>query len=1300
MHVKRPVLLISALVAGFLANAQQLNDPSRSAVGGAPGTVRSKPSVPGDPQMASKADKLFLDTERQDLPYYHEQVALPMGSDACTVELVNTRFADIPAAELASLPGLGVPGAEPEVRTSVGYARKRPMALVDIYPYRKDAATGQVQRLVDYTLRVTGQRRGGAGGAKSGDYPDNSKLAIGSWYRFQVAREGVYKLDQAFLQQLGIPTAGLASDRINVYGNHAGVLPTENAELPPTDLLCNAIEVVDGGDGQFDANDHILFYASGPDDWAWSPGLQRFVHTKNTYTDSATYFIGLDVEPAKRIAAVELSADPFTDEVTAFTDRQFIDRDLVNLLKSGRTWYGETYDLTTTYNYSFQTPFLRSGEQACLVVDVLSRTIGVGNSSQWQLNVAGQGFTFNDAGVSGSYAGTYADTSRRTFCFNASGSSLPITVTFNKSDPISSLGWLNYLELNARRDLNMTGDQLVFRDPATVGAGRIGEFVLEQAGAVARIWEVTDPTNVGRVDATTSGSQKRFRVATEELRQFIAFRNSGYLQPTAVGPVAPQDLHATPTPTEMVIVCPPQFWSEAARLAERRADEGLSVVMVTPQQIYNEFSSGQRDATAIKRYMKLLYDRAGTDSTLFPRYLLLFGDGSFNNYNLAEGNQNWIPSFQSVNSWVPSSCYTSDDYYCLLDDAEGEALSDIVDVGVGRIPVSNVTQAREMVDKILKYDQLLLTSAQGSSCATGSDGGANDWRNWVLFASDDQSGDGFEGTIHMLYSDELANTVEQEQPCLNLAKVYMDAYVQESTPGGQRYPEAEVALRDRVQKGLLLVNYIGHGGEVGWAHERFLDIQTILGWSNLERLPLFMTATCEFTRWDDPTRTSAGEFVLLNPNGGGIGLMTTTRIAYSGANQALARRFFQHVFETVDEQGRAERFGDIYRRTKADVSTQGTNYRNFCLLGDPSIRLAMARKDARITAVTDTLGNPVDTMKALATVRIKGEVVDEQGQVLTDFNGVVVPTVFDKESNVSTLANDGGQPFNYQLRRNIIHRGKATVTNGQFEFTFVVPKDINYQVGPGRISVYAESASTNACGYDNDRNVGSTDPNAPVDEAGPRIDLFMNDERFVPGGTTNEDPLLLAKLFDDNGINTLGSSIGHDLTAVIDGNTEAAIVLNDVYEADLNTYRSGQVRYRLNDLSEGAHTLELKAWDVHNNSSVRSIDFVVAPSAELALEHVLNYPNPFTTRTEFYFEHNRPCGELDVRLQVFTVAGRLVKTLARRLQCEGFRSEPLAWDGLDDQGDKLGRGVYVYRLSISNDAGESADKIEKLVILR
>ncbi|MBK9176970.1 MAG: type IX secretion system sortase PorU [Flavobacteriales bacterium] len=635
--------------------------------------------------------------------------------------------------------------------------------------------------------------------------------------------------------------------------------------------------------------------------------------------------------------------------------------------------------------------------------------------------------------------------------------------------------------------------------------------------------------------------------------------------------------------------------------------------------------------------------------------------------------------------------YTSDDYFGLLDANEGESTADLVDIGVGRLVTHTAEQAREVVDKILAYDQQQLLSVIQGSCTTTGDGGIADWRTHVLFVSDDQEGDGFEGVIHMDQSDFLARRVETEHPYLNTEKIYLDAYQQVSTPGGERYPQAIADLRDKVQKGMLLVNYIGHGGEVGWAHERLLDNTTIMSWSNKDRLPLFMTATCEFSRWDDPGRTSAGELVLLNPNGGGVGLFSTSRLAYSSQNFSLAQDFFDYVFEDTDELGRDQRLGDVYRRTKRDIATsQGTlrNHRNFTLMGDPSMRLALPRHTLRIISYTDTLGNPLDTLKALSVVRISGFVDNGSGAPMSDFNGVVIPLVYDKEQTQYTLANDGGTPFSFGLRKSIIYRGKASVTAGQFSFTFVVPKDINYQVGNGRIACYAESATTNARGYDNSPLVGGSATNVALDEQGPRIDLYLNDERFVRGGLTDENPLLFAKIYDENGINTVGSSIGHDLLATLNENSEQAIVLNDLYEADLDTYKSGQVRYRFSQLPEGRHTLRLKAWDAFNNSSEGSTEFVVAPSAELALAHVLNYPNPFTTFTQFYFEHNRPCTTLDVQLQVFTVAGRLVKTIGQQVVCDGFRGEPMAWDGRDDFGDKLGRGVYVYRLKVATLTGE------------
>ncbi len=1254
----------------------------------------------GQPTPAPKA--LHLDPSRQDLPYHHEAHPLGRGTTSFSAHLTGTAFRPMERAEVEALPGLDPRWTEPFVATRLGRHRKDPVALVDIYPYRRNAVTGQWERLTDFQLQLV-EGRGGMPAGRPKSYPPSSRFSTGTWYRVQVVQDGVHALPYELLEGMGL-SGEVPSDQVNLYGRHHGMLPFENEQLPATDVVPNAVVVDDGGDGAFGPGDRILFYATGPQRWDLDGGTGRYRHTKHVFTDSASYFVGIGVEDPVRVATLPQVTDGATRTSTSFDDRQFLETDAVTLLKSGRELFGDAYDLTTTYSYNFSMPFLRPQDPACLVMDVLSRTLGTGNASSWRV-VSGLALDTSVAvqGVPTGYTGEQAKATRHTFCFNGTGNNVPFTVTFNKHNPASSVGWMNALELHARRDLRMVGNQLLFRDLTSVGAGEITDFVLEQASGALTIWDITEPTAAAQVPFTENGAQKLFRLRTDSLRQFVAFRTSGLLTPSAAGAVPNQDLHATPLPTDLVIVTPDAFRPAAQRIAERRAGEGLNVRMVSPQEVYNEFSAGMRDATAIKRYMKLLYDRAGSDQELMPRYLLLFGDGSYNNLNRAASNQSFLPSYQTANSWHASLSYCSDDYFALLDDEEGEYQGDLVDIGVGRIPVSSVAQAQEMADKVLNYDRLQLLTSGGDQCAVGSDGGANDWRTWLLFASDDQEGDAFESTVHMSQSDALATTVENQYPCYNLTKVYLDAYQQSSTPGGERYFQAQADLRDGVQRGALLVNYVGHGGEVGWAHERFLDNNTILGWTNSDRLPLFMTATCEFSRWDDPARTSAGEYVLLNPRGGGIGLMTTTRIAYSNQNYALSQDFYDHVFERTDEMGRPAALGDVFRRTKVDITTaqpSQVNHRNFTLLGDPSLRLAMPRNEVRITAITDTLGAPLDTLQALGTVRITGEVVDPGGDVLTGLNGVVVPTVFDKRVQQQTLANDGGSPFPFSIRKNIIYRGKASVSEGRFDFTFVVPRDINYAVGPGRVSCYVEGLSDNGCGATNEPLVGGTATNVALDEQGPDVQVYLNDERFVRGGLTNEAPLLLVKLFDANGINTMGSSIGHDLVAVLDENTDQAIVLNDQYEADLDTYRSGTARYRFDGLAEGGHTLRVKAWDVFNNSAEASTEFVVAPSAELALDHVLNYPNPFTTSTQFFFEHNRPCSTLDVQVQVFTVSGRLVKTLDRQLACEGFRSEPLAWDGCDDQGDKLGRGVYVYRLNVVTSEGEKAEKLEKLVILR
>ena len=465
-------------------------------------------------------------------------------------------------------------------------------------------------------------------------------------------------------------------------------------------------------------------------------------------------------------------------------------------------------------------------------------------------------------------------------------------------------------------------------------------------------------------------------------------------------------------------------------------------------------------------------------------------------------------------------------------------------------------------------------------------------------------------------------------------------------------------------------------------------------------MPLMLTATCEFSRFDDPDRTSAGEYCLLNPNGGAIGLMTTVRLAFSGLNFALNTAFYNHAFTPMID-GRMPHIGDLYRLTKRDILFN-RQYMNFVILGDPALRLAYPEQTVYTSSINSnslTITSS-DTLKALKKITITGFIGDKLGNKITSFNGVVFPTVFDKEIKLTTLGNDSGSLIDtFKIQKNIIYKGKSVVTNGDFTFSFLVPKDISYSFGKGKISYYAHNGVHDANGYYDKVIIGGSEKNAVVDNKGPEIRLFLNDEKFVSGGTTNETPKIYALVIDSSGINTVGNGIGHDLVAVIDAKSGNPIILNDYYVANLNTYQSGKIRYGFNELAEGKHTLSLKVWDVQNNSSTAYTDFIVAKEANLALSHILNYPNPFTTKTKFFIEHNQCCTSLKVLIQVYTISGKVVKSINQTINNQGFRFDGIEWDGKDDFGDKLARGVYIYRVSVTDLNNKKAEKIEKLVIL-
>jgi hypothetical protein len=718
---------------------------------------------------------------------------------------------------------------------------------------------------------------------------------------------------------------------------------------------------------------------------------------------------------------------------------------------------------------------------------------------------------------------------------------------------------------------------------------------------------------------------------------------------------------------------------QAVRLATmHNQDDDLSTAIVTPEAIYNEFSSGSQDVSAIRDFMKMFYDR-NTSSGKLP-YLLLFGDGSYDYKDFHKENTNFVLTFQSPESFDPVHSYTYDDYFGFLDDSEGTGSFDMVDIGIGRLPVKTAEEAKSLVDKIFIY------AGQGSSVQ-------GDWRNMITFVADDE-----DDNEHMSQADQLANFINAGNQQFNIDKIYLDSYQQSATPSGNRYPDVNKAITQRIEKGTLIMNYTGHGGETGWAHEEVLQLSDINSWDNREKMAVFVTATCEFSRYDDPVRTSAGEQVLLNPLGGGIALFTTSRPTFGTPNMAINQSFYKYALPVPGASHPL--MGDIIRDAKRE-SGSDENGRKFVLLGDPALRIVTPQLKVITTQINNKLiDSEPDTLSALSKITISGIIANSGDEKLTSFNGTLTVSVFDKPTEITTLANDGGTPFTFSLQKNLLYKGHVEVTDGGFTFSFIVPRDISYKYGLGKISYYAQNGEEDAAGSYENIVIGGDGENAQTDNAGPEIGLYMNDFYFVNGGTTDENPALLALVSDKSGINTAGTGIGHDMVAVLDENYDAPYILNDYYESDVNTYESGRVLFPFVGLSEGAHTLLVKAWDVYNNSSESALDFVVVTSGSFIMENVMNFPNPFSDYTDITFSHNQQGKLLATTVTIFSITGKPVVTLYQEGQDFGSRSLPVRWDGRTSTGNLAACGVYIYKITSVTSDGLSAIKSGKLIYTR
>lgn len=1223
-------------------------------------------------------DGVTYNSEKDGLPIYTIVVPLSENLEKAEIDLQNLVFGNVSGNERNAAQNLAI-GANITPEHGVFIRQKKAFLYVWFTPLVNES--GNIQKLLSGVLEYKTIVK--TKSAKQHQYSEQSVLSSGNWFKIAIDQTGFYAITYNELKQLGISRP----EDIRVYGNGGHLLSVNNADARLDDLLENPIIMEKGSDGVFNEGDYIVFYGVGAKKWKYASDKSMFVHVNHAYSNASYYFLTADLGPGKRIPAQTAITTEPDITTNSYDDCAVYENDVLNLIRSGRVWFGEKFENGTSYSLPFTFPGRITTQPVKIYSHVAARSSNQYSQSYFTLvNIGGAEVhrpTVPTMNLNGHNYSAALDTFTQG-SFSDNGENIALTITYNSQYPKAE-GYLDYVVLNVRKNLVFTNTQMHFRDASIATNGQVAKFEISGANSNLKVFDVSNFYEISQIPTQLNGSILSFQTLADTLKEFFACDGSSYYKPvfqgTGLGKIENQNLHATEA-VDYIIVCPEIFKPQADQLAAfHRENDDLRVLVVLQNQIFNEFSSGKPDAAAIRFFMKMLYDRA-IDSTDAPKYLLLYGDGSYDNKGDSFENSNFIITYQSENSLSETGSFVSDDFFSLLDDNES-GITGIEDLGVGRFPVRNASEASLMYNKVINYS---------NPATLGS------WHNSLCFLADDAN---LGETNHMTEADLLCRQITGSMPYYNIDKVYLDAYPQISTSQGEKYPSVTQAVYNAVMKGTLMLNYTGHGNPEKLSHEGVVLAEDVKQWRNTNKLLLFITASCEVSRFDDYKRTSLGEYTLLNPNGGAIACFSTTRLVYSGGNFSLNKNFCTYAF-SYDADGKPLRFGDIMRMSKNNTGGPGDiNKRNFSLLGDPALRIAIPENRVIVTKINGhEIGVTPDTAKALGKITIAGFVANKDSSKLSSFHGKVNISVFDKVIPRKTLGNDGYSQINYSVQNSLVYRGSATATAGEFELSFIVPRDILYNFGPGKISLYADNGTMDASGFSNKIIVGGYSDTVLNDQEGPEIALYMNDTRFVNGGATSNNPILLAVLTDSSGINTTGNGIGHNITAMLDNDKNQVFILNDYYEAKLDSYQQGEVKYSLSNLAEGEHSLQFKVWDINNISSTSNLQFVVAESGEMALKHILNYPNPFTTSTSFYFEHNQPNEDLDVLIDIFTVSGKRVKTIHQSVAASGFRSDPIPWDGHDEFGDPIGKGVYVYRLRVKSMAGKYAEKFEKLVILK
>ncbi len=1123
---------------------------------------------------------------------------------------------------------------------------------------------------------------------KPGNAP--SVLATGEWYRLTIVDEGIYKLDAQFFASAGISLALVDPRTLKIFGNGGMEVPESIAQPRTTDLLENAIHVEGESDGQFNQGDYVLFYGKSTRGWKYDPVSRSLRHYINHYSEANVYWLTFGGAPGKRMQSQASSTETPTLVPDRFQDGTFVEEEKVNLLSSGKDWYGFPLSQGNPTTYTSMLSGLVLNDiiryRYLLVArSELSPTFTVKQSGQ-VIGTHTLGTVSYDSPFAYATASPYSNSSRGIPFETESSSSLPNATSllaFSFSSPsVSGTGWIDWIEILYPRRFDAASNALKFRSPDTTG---IVEYQLGQFTVQPFIFNITRADDVKRMTGATGAYRIRAAEVAGAVSEYYAAADGTFKRPVGIERIQNQNLHEFGTGADFIIITSQKFRAAANRLAEFREDlahGNLRTAVLEVDHIYNEFAGGLPDVTAIRDFLKYAYDTWNPR----PRYLLMLGQASYDYKEILGYRSSYVPTWQSVESRDDVGSYATDDFFVQFGGDNALWLIP------GRISSRTNAEANLVVEKIQRYET---TSAK------------ENWKMRMLYIGDDSwTPEREDGTIHSEAAEQLSRYSTPDE--FDKKKIYIAEYPTVQTPQGRRKPGAYQAIIDEINQGVLAVNFTGHGNPTVWTHESIFNVQTsIPQLVNGNKLSHFFAATCNFSQFDDPKRYTGSEILLNKPDGGAVGVVSATRKVFAGSNNYLHRNIFLQLFR----RNPAGRFADPRVATALYAfkayGGNSVNDQKFFFMGDPTTEIQYPKGYAAIDSVN---GEPVDSingaprvnpirLKALSKVVVKGTIRGAYNQPDTTLSGRVALAVNDA-SRTTTIPNFApGIDWSYIASGGTIYRGENSILGGRFRAEFVVPKDISYadSTSLGRLVAYFSAGDHDGAGYTSKVNISGTNTSAPEDGIGPSIALFLDSRSFRAGDLVSEHPTLYVDMTDASGINTSASGLGHRIEIWLNESPQSQDI-TEFYSSKLDDYTQGTAQYQLKGLAQGRNSIRVRAWDTYNNSSSSATFFEVTSADQLRISDVYNYPNPFSSTTTFTFRHNQLV-PLMVKIKIYTIAGRLIQSLEEISAGEPFTQ--VQWDGRDRDGDMLANGVYLYKVILRAPDGRfSSEALGKLAIVK